>query len=89
MSARHPTPDENLERAAVLDELLRLDGRTDPTHPYRDCHSGLGRPFTRIMQLEGSLAHLEALIHTVARLEARVQALEAAAAPSEDVEISA
>ena len=76
------TPEQNLARAALLDELARLDGRLDGVHPYRETYSGLARPFTRLMALEGAFAHLEGLIHTVARLEARIQALEAPAGPT-------
>lgn len=84
-----PTPDQDLARAAILDDLARLDGRGDPTHPHRSAYTGLGRPFTRLMALEAAFTHLEGLIHTVARLEARVEALEAAAVPPQDVELTA
>jgi hypothetical protein len=90
MSTPHLTPEENLARAATLDELARLDGRSEPGHPHRHILTGLGRPFTRLMALEGAFAHLEGLVGIVARLEARVEALEAAQAPqSQDVELSA
>lgn len=70
------TPHENLERAAVLDQLARLDGRGEPGHPHGENYTGLARPITRLMALEGAFACLEGMVHTVARLEARMEALE-------------
>jgi hypothetical protein len=85
----HISPEQNLSRAAVLDDLGRLDGRGDPSHPYRDTYTGLSRPITRLMALEAAFACLEGMVHTVARLEARVEALESAQAPqSQDVSLN-
>lgn len=76
------SPEENLARAATLDDLARLDGRGEPGHPHRDTYTGLARPITRLMALEAAFAHLENLTGIVARLEARVEAMEAARAAS-------
>lgn len=59
---QHLSPDQQLHRQQLLQELLRLDGRHDPTHPYRSCYTGLAWPITRIMQLEDQLAAQQRVI---------------------------
>jgi hypothetical protein len=56
------TPQEQLDRTDVLDDLLRLDGRCDPTHPLRSTYTGLARPFLRLMLLEAEVAELRRII---------------------------
>jgi len=74
------TPQEQLDRADVLDDLLRLDGRCDPTHPLRSTYTGLARPMTRIMELEDEVADLRRIIdETCDRQAAAAEALIKAA----------
>jgi hypothetical protein len=63
------TPQEQLDRTDVLDDLLRLDGRCDPTHPLRSTYTGLARPFLRLMLLEAEVADLK---RTIAELSDRI-----------------
>jgi hypothetical protein len=63
------TPQDQLNRADVLDDLLRLDGRCDPTHPMRSTYTGLARPFLRLMLLEAEVADLK---RTIAELSDRI-----------------
>jgi hypothetical protein len=63
------TPQEELDRTDVMDDLLRLDGRCDPTHPLRSTYTGLARPFLRLMLLEAEVADLK---HAMAKLCDRI-----------------
>ena len=51
-------PLEQNARARLIDDLARIDGRRDRSHPYHGLYTGLARPMTRIMQLEAELADL-------------------------------
>lgn len=66
-------PSAQLERARVLQELSRLDGRRDRTHELHGHLTGLGKPFTRVMRLEQRAAALEQRLEA---LEQRLAALE-------------
>jgi hypothetical protein len=69
----HLDPALQMARAQVLDDLSRLDGRGDPTHPMQGTFTGLGQPFTRLMTLEAKVLDLEI---AVAALSDRLAALE-------------
>lgn len=58
-------PLEQHARAVLLDDLARLDGRRDRSHPFHGVYTGLARPMTRIMQLDAELADLK---HQVAAI---------------------
>ena len=51
-------PIEQNERARLIDDLARIDGRRDRSHPFYGVYTGLARPMTRIMQLEAEVADL-------------------------------
>jgi hypothetical protein len=51
-------PLEQNERARLIDDLARIDGRRDRSHPFHGTYTGLARPMTRIMQLEAEVADL-------------------------------
>jgi len=55
-------PVEQTARAQLLNELSRIDGRLDRSHPYHGLYTGLARPMTRIIQLEAEMADLKAQI---------------------------
>ena len=66
-------PALQLARAQTLDDLARLDGRGDPSHPLSGRFTGLGRPFTRLVAAEAELLdlklHLAAVCDRLAQLE--------------------
>ena len=81
MADQAQDPARQLERAEVLRELARLDGRGDPTHPFHGTFTGLGRPGTRLMALEARVLDLELAI---AKLTEQLDAADAA--PPDELE---
>jgi len=58
-------PLEQNARARLIDDLARIDGRRDRSHPYHGTYTGLARPMTRIIQLEAEMVDLK---HQIAML---------------------
>jgi hypothetical protein len=69
-------PLHQMRRTRVLNDLARLDGRRDPTHPLYGRFTGLAQPMTRICQLESEMADLRRQIGGLCdRLAAASEAL--------------
>jgi hypothetical protein len=64
-------PLEQNARARLIDDLARIDGRRDRSHPFYGKYTGLARPMTRIIQLEAEMLDLK---HQVAMLCDRLAA---------------
>lgn len=66
-------PLEQHARARLIDDLARLDGRRDRSHPLHGFYTGLARPMTRIIQLEAELVDLK---HQMAALCDQLTAMQ-------------
>ena len=79
--SNHLDPALQLSRAQTLDELARLDGRGDPSHPLAGTFTGLGRPFSRLLTVEAELLGLKLQLAAVCD---RLAQLERPSAPGDD-----
>ena len=65
MDANPLDPAVQNDRAQVLCDLARLDGRLDTSHPHHGTFTGLGRPSTRLMAAEAKISDLERQIEDI------------------------